>query len=427
MIKIYNLEEIALKEILKRNTTDTDVSADVSKILENVKTNGDNALIEYTEKFDGAKLSELEVTTKEIEEAYSLCSKELIAVINEAAENIRDYHKNQITKGFTIKKENGVILGQNILPIKSVGIYVPGGTASYPSTVLMNAIPAKIAGVKEIIMVTPPAKDGKIKPSVLAAAKISGVDRIFKVGGAQAVGALAFGTESIPKVLKIVGPGNIYVATAKRIVFGTVDIDMIAGPSEILIIADETVNPAFVAADMLSQAEHDTLASSILVITSEALAKEVNKELIRQAPLLDRSEIARASISDYGKIIIAKTIDEAIEVSNELAPEHLEICVDNPFDYLPKIKNAPSIFLGKYTPEALGDYFAGTNHTLPTAGTAKFSSPLGVLDFVKRSQFTFYTEEALKDVSEKIALFAFEEGLDAHGKSVLIRFEKEKA
>lgn len=427
MIKIYNLEEIALKEILKRNTTNIDVSADVVKILESVKTNGDKALIEYTEKFDGAELSELEVTAKEIDKAYSLCSKELIAVINEAAENIRDYHKNQITKGFTIKKENGIVIGQNILPIKSVGIYVPGGTASYPSTVLMNAIPAKIAGVNEIIMVTPPAKDGKIKPSVLAAAKISGVDRIFKIGGAQAVGALAFGTESIPKVLKIVGPGNIYVATAKRIVFGTVDIDMIAGPSEILIIADKTANPAFVAADMLSQAEHDALASAILVTTSESLAKEVNRELKRQMPLLDRSEIAGASIKDFGKIIIAETIDEAIEVSNELAPEHLEVCVDNPFDYLSKIKNAPSIFLGKYTPEALGDYFAGTNHTLPTGGTAKFSSPLSVLDFVKRSQFTYYTEQALKDVSDKIALFAFEEGLDAHGKSVLIRFEKEKA
>lgn len=425
MIKIYNLDEIALKEILKRNITETDVSANVVEILENVKINGDRALFEYTESFDGAKLSSLEVTAEEIEEAYSLCSKELIAVLNEAAENIRDYHKKQVTKGFKIEKENGVILGQNILPIESVGIYVPGGTASYPSTVLMNAIPAKIAGVKKLIMVTPPTKDGKIKPSVLAAAKISGVDRIFKVGGAQGIGALAYGTESVPKVLKIVGPGNIYVATAKRIVFGMVDIDMIAGPSEILIIADETANPVFVAADMLSQAEHDTLASSVLVTTSEALAKEVCNELEKQIPLLKRSEIARASIENYGKIIIAKTIDETIEISNELAPEHLEICVDNPFDYLPKIKNAPSIFLGKYTPEALGDYFAGTNHTLPTGGTAKFSSPLGVEDFVKRSQFTYYTKKALKDVSEKVALLANEEGLDAHRKSVLIRFEKE--
>lgn len=425
MIKTYNLEDIALKEILERNMADTDVSADVSVILENVKTNGDKALIEYTEKFDKAKLNTLEVTKEEIQKAYSLCSKELIAVLNEAAENIRDYHKNQAAKGFSIKKENGVVLGQNILPIKSVGIYVPGGTASYPSTVLMNAIPAKIAGVKEIIMVTPPDKDGKIKPSVLAAAKIAGVDKVFKVGGAQAIGALAFGTESIPKVLKIVGPGNIYVATAKKMVFGTVDIDMIAGPSEILIIADDTCNPVFVAADMLSQAEHDTLACSILVTTSESLARKVSIELEKQIPLLDRSEIAAASIAGYGKIIIVKTIDEAVEVANELAPEHLEICVDNPFDYLPKIENAPSIFLGKYTPEALGDYFAGTNHTLPTAGTAKFSSPLGVEDFVKRSQYTYYTKEALNAVSEKVALFAFEEGLGAHAKSVLIRFEKE--
>ncbi len=425
MIKIYNYNEINQDEIIRRSKTDIDVGSIVSDIISDVRSRGDKALFDYTERFDKVKLKALEVTQSEIDNAFSLCSDELINALKEAKHNIIEYHKNQLKDGFCVRKENGAVLGQKVLPLKSVGIYVPGGTASYPSSVLMNAIPAKLAGVPEIIMVTPPSKDGGIKPSVLCAAEIAGVDRIFKIGGAQAVAALTFGTESVPKVFKIIGPGNIFVSEAKRQVFGQVDIDMIAGPSEILIIADEGSNPAYVAADMLSQAEHDKLASSVLVTTSKNLAQEVSNELERQLPILDRSEIARESIENYGKIIIVSSIEEAIEVANELAPEHLEICVDKPFDYLDKIENAASVFLGNNTPEALGDYFAGTNHTLPTGGTAKFSSPLSVDDFIKKIQYTYYTHDALHAVSDKIALLAFEEGLGAHAKSTLIRFENE--
>lgn len=425
MIIIYNYNEINQDEIIRRSKTDIDVGSIVSDIISDVRSRGDKALFDYTERFDKVKLKALEVTQSEIDNAFSLCSDELINALKEAKHNIIEYHKNQLKDGFCVRKENGAVLGQKVLPLKSVGIYVPGGTASYPSSVLMNAIPAKLAGVPEIIMVTPPSKDGGIKPSVLCAAEIAGVDRIFKIGGAQAVAALTFGTESVPKVFKIIGPGNIFVSEAKRQVFGQVDIDMIAGPSEILIIADEGSNPAYVAADMLSQAEHDKLASSVLVTTSKNLAQEVSNELERQLPILDRSEIARESIENYGKIIIVSSIEEAIEVANELAPEHLEICVDKPFDYLDKIENAASVFLGNNTPEALGDYFAGTNHTLPTGGTAKFSSPLSVDDFIKKIQYTYYTHDALHAVSDKIALLAFEEGLGAHAKSTLIRFENE--
>ncbi len=425
MIKIYNYNEINKDKILRRDNTVSNVDSIVSSIISDVRARGDKALFDYTERFDKVKLTRLEVTQTEIENAFSLCSDELINALEQAKQNIIEFHKNQIKEGFCVTKENGEILGQKVLPLKSVGIYVPGGTASYPSSVLMNAIPARLAGVKQIIMVTPALKDGGIKPSVLCAAKIAGVDRIFKIGGAQAVGALAYGTESVPRVLKIIGPGNIFVAQAKRQVFGQVDIDMIAGPSEILIIADESSNPAYIAADLLSQAEHDRLASSVLVTTSKSLAKKVSIELEKQLPLLDRSDIAGESIENFGKIIIVSSIDEAIMVSNELAPEHLEICLDDPFLYLDKIENAGSVFLGYNTPEALGDYFAGTNHTLPTGGTAKFSSPLSVDDFIKKIQYTFYTRDALHAACDKIVLLALEEGLSAHAKATLIRFEKE--
>ena len=349
---------------------------------------------------------------------------EFVEIIKEAAENIRDFHKRQVRNSFVISEKDGVVTGQKVMPIEKVGLYVPGGTAAYPSTVLMDSIPAKIAGCSEIVMVTPPMKDGKVNPVILAAAKIAGVDRIFKVGGAQAIAALAYGTESVPKVDKIVGPGNAYVAEAKKQVFGKVNIDMIAGPSEILVVADNTCNPAYVAADLLSQAEHDKMASAVLVTDSYELAKAVSEELEKQTPLLPRAEIARCSIDNNGKIIVAENnLMLAIDIANEIAPEHLEICVDNPFDYLDKIKHAGSIFMGKYCPEALGDYFAGPNHTLPTSGTARFSSPLSVDDFVKKSQFTYYTRDALSKVADKVSYFAKKEGLHAHAKSATIRFE----
>ena len=346
-----------------------------------------------------------------------------IEILKEAKENIFAFHKRQVNNSFVINEKEGTVIGQKVIPLSKVGLYVPGGTAAYPSSVLMNCIPAVIAGCDEIVMVTPPSKDGTVNPVILAAAKIAGVGRIFKIGGAQAVAALAYGTESVPRVDKIVGPGNRFVAQAKRMVFGQVDIDMIAGPSEILVIADSTCNPRFVAADMLSQAEHDRLASAILLTDSEDLAAAVSKELEIQIPMLSRNEIARASVDGYGAILIVDSIDEAIEISNEIAPEHLELCVDNPFDLLSKVRNAGSVFLGKNCPEALGDYFAGPNHTLPTSGTAKFSSPLSVEDFVKRTQFTYYTREALGEVYSKIAYFAEKEGLTAHAKSATIRFE----
>lgn len=424
MIKIFDINKLTLDEILSRDTSATGVEEIVSDIIKNVKENGDKALYEYCEKFDKVKLSALEVTEEEIEEAMAFVEPKFIEIIKEAAANITEYHKNQVQKGFEFKKENGIVLGQKVLPVKRAGLYVPGGTAAYPSTVLMDTIPAKIAGVKELCITTPPSKDGKVNPVILAAAKIAGADRIFKVGGAQAIAALAYGTEIIPKVDKIVGPGNVFVAEAKRQVYGLVSIDMIAGPSEILVIADATCNPEFVAADLLSQAEHDKLASAVLVTDSKELAEKVQAELERQVALLPREEIARTSIDNNGKIIIVDSIEQAIEISNEIAPEHLEVCVDNPFDYLDMIENAGSIFLGKMCPEALGDYFTGTNHTLPTSGTAKFSSPLSVDDFVKKSAYSYYTPEALGEVAEKVAFFAEKEGLSAHARSATVRLKK---
>ena len=427
MIRIYESLSCPIDEIMGRteNTIGEGVADAVADIIYNVRKNGDSAVLDYTEKFDGARPEKLEITKAEIDNAFDRVDSKLIAVISEAAENIRKFHEKQVRQSFIMNEKEGTVLGQKITALEKVGLYVPGGTARYPSSVLMNAIPAKIAGVDEIIMVTPPDKDGSIPDVLLATAKIAGVDRIFKVGGAQAIAALAYGTETIPAVYKIVGPGNIFVAEAKRQVFGKVSIDMIAGPSEILVIADGTCSSANVAADLLSQAEHDKLASAVLVTDSKELAYAVSEELERQIPLLERAEIARASIDSFGKIFITKSLEDSIDVANEIAPEHLELCVDNPFDYLPKIKNAGSIFLGKYCPESLGDYFAGPNHTLPTGGTAKFSSPLSVDDFIKKSSFIYYTKDALSKDYEKVAMFAEKEGLTAHAASARIRFGKE--
>ena len=424
MIKIMKYGTVSADEIFYRGKTSFDVADIVTDIIENVKQNGDRALFEYCEKFDKAKLSSLEVTNEEIEEAFSLVEERFINILEQAAENIREFHKKQVRNSFIINEHDGIVTGQKVTPIEKVGLYVPGGTAAYPSTVLMDSIPAKIAGCKEICITTPPSADGKVNPVILAAAKIAGVDRIFKVGGAQAVAALAYGTETVPKVDKIVGPGNAFVAEAKRQVFGRVSIDMIAGPSEILVIADSKSDPRFVAADLLSQAEHDRMASAVLVTDSEDLAVKVQQEIENQLKTLPREEIARESIDNNGKIIVADNLEDVIAVSNEIAPEHLELCVDNPFDYLDKIKNAGSIFMGRYCPEALGDYFAGPNHTLPTSGTARFSSPLSVDDFVKKSQYTYYTKEALSRVAEDVAFFAEKEGLSAHARSATVRIEK---
>lgn len=425
MIKIMNIEDTKTSDILTRDINlETGVEEIVSGVIENVKQNGDKALFEYCEKFDGAKLSLLEVSKEEIDEAYKNEAPEFIKTIELAKENIHKFHSHQVRNNFIINDSDGVILGQKITPIEKVGIYVPGGTARYPSSVLMNAVPAKIAGVSEIVMVSPPDKDGNLPSSILAAAKIAGVDRVFKLGGAQAVAALALGTESVPKVDKIVGPGNIFVATAKRKLYGIVDIDMIAGPSEILVLADGTCNPKYVAADLLSQAEHDKLATAVLITDSEKLASEVSAELEKQISELPRSEIARASIDDNGKIIIVKDMKQAVEISNIIAPEHLEVCVDDPFSLLNLIKNAGSIFLGKNVPESLGDYLAGPNHTLPTSGTARFSSPLSVDDFIKKSSYIYYTGEALARVKDDVVRFAEREGLSAHARAVSKRFEK---
>ena len=425
MIKIYKYGEVSNSEIFARDNIDSGVESIVTDIIENVKANGDKALFEYCEKFDKVTLSSLEVSEEEIENAFKIADPEFVNIVKEAAENIRAFHEKLVRNSFIISEKDGVITGQKVTPIEKVGLYVPGGTAAYPSTVLMDSIPAKIAGCREIVMVTPPSKDGSVNPNILAAAKIAGVTRIFKVGGAQAIAALAYGTESVPCVDKIVGPGNAFVAEAKKQVFGKVSIDMIAGPSEILVVADATCNPAYVAADLLSQAEHDKMASAVLVTDTMELANAVSKELERQIPMLPRAEIARYSIDNNGKIIVAENnLMLAIDIANEIAPEHLEICVDNPFEYLDKIKHAGSIFMGKYCPEALGDYFAGPNHTLPTSGSARFSSPLSVDDFVKKSQFTYYTREALSNVYGKVAAFAEKEGLHAHAKSATIRFEE---
>ena len=423
MIKIMKYGEVSPKEIFARGKTSFDVGDIVTDIIENVKQNGDKALFEYCEKFDKAKLTSLEVSEEEIEEAYSLVEPRFIEILEKAAENIREFHKKQVRNSFIINEHDGIVTGQKVTPIEKVGLYVPGGTAAYPSTVLMDSIPAKIAGCSEISITTPPSADGKVNPVILAAAKIAGVNRIFKIGGAQAIAALSYGTETVPKVDKIVGPGNAFVAEAKRQVFGLVSIDMIAGPSEILVIADKGSDPRFVAADLLSQAEHDKMASAVLVTDSFDLAQKVAEEIEKQLKELPREEIARVSIDTNGKIIVADDIADVIAVSNEIAPEHLELCVDNPFDYLDKIKNAGSIFMGRYCPEALGDYYAGPNHTLPTSGTARFSSPLSVDDFVKKSQYTYYTKEALSRVAEDVAFFAEKEGLSAHAKSATIRFK----
>ena len=424
MIKIYKYGEVANSEIFARENISSNVEGVVSEIIKNVIENGDRALYEYSEKFDKAILTTLLVSEEEINEAFMAVEPKFIEIIKEAAENIREFHKRQVRGSFIINEKDGVVIGQKVMPIEKVGLYVPGGTAAYPSTVLMDSIPAKIAGCSEIVMVTPPTREGKVNPVILAAAKIAGVDKIFKVGGAQAVAALAYGTESVPKVDKIVGPGNAFVAEAKKQVFGKVSIDMIAGPSEILVVADSTCNPKHIAADLLSQAEHDRMASAVLVTDSYEFAKLVSAELERQIPELPRAEIARYSIDNNGKIIVAENnLSLAIDIANEIAPEHLELCVDNPFDYLDKVKHAGSIFMGKNCPEALGDYFAGPNHTLPTSGTARFSSPLGVDDFVKKSQFTYYTADALSKVADKVSYFAKKEGLDAHAKSATVRFE----
>ncbi|MBQ6846862.1 MAG: histidinol dehydrogenase [Oscillospiraceae bacterium] len=426
MIKILKYGEVENSEIFARVEAKVDVEGIVSDIIADVRKRGDEALFEYCEKFDRAKLTSLSVSEEEIQEAFESVSPKFLEILEKAASNIRKFHSRQVRNSFIINDEDGIVVGQKIIPVDRAGLYVPGGTAAYPSTVLMDSIPAVIAGVREVVMVTPPGPDGKINPVILAAAKIAGVKRIFKLGGAQAIAALAYGTESVPKVDKIVGPGNAFVAEAKKQVFGTVSIDMIAGPSEILVVADKTANPAHLAADLLSQAEHDKMASAVLVCDSIDLANKVSEELERQILLLPRSEIARESIDMNGKIIVAENLSAAIEISNELAPEHLELSVDNPFDYLDKIRHAGSIFMGKNCPEALGDYFAGPNHTLPTSGAAKFSSPLSVDDFIKKSQYTYYTKEALSRVAEDIAYFAEAEGLSAHARSALIRLEEEK-
>lgn len=423
MISIYKFREVAPEEIFARGENQIDVSEPVAAIIANVRKNGDAALLQYAKQFDKADLGCLEVPATQLDAAVAALDPELRSILEEAAVNIRDFHSRQVRQSFVVTEKDGVVLGQKVTPIDKVGLYIPGGTAAYPSTVLMNAIPAKIAGCPEIVMVSPPSCNGDINSVILAAARIAGVDRVFRTGGAQAVAALAYGTETVPRVDKIVGPGNAYVAEAKRQVFGQVAIDMIAGPSEILVVADATCQAKFVAADLLSQAEHDKMASAVLVTDSPELAIAVQAEIERQLELLPRREIARASIDSNGKIIVADDLMQAIEIANTIAPEHLELCVDNPFEYLDKVRHAGSIFMGKNCPEALGDYFAGPNHTLPTSGTARFSSPLSVDDFVKKSQFTYYTSSALQAVSAKVARFARQEGLEAHARSAEVRFE----
>ena len=425
MIRIMSMGQVPAEEIFNRNIPTSNVSETVAEIIREVRARGDSALRDYTAKFDGAVLDSLIVSPEEMEEAFKQVEPEFLAVLEKAAANIRKFHSRQVRNSFVINDENGIIMGQKVIPVDRAGLYVPGGTAAYPSTVLMDLIPAKIAGVPEIVMATPPGRDGKINPAILAAAKVGGADLIVKVGGAQAIAAMAYGTESVPKTDKIVGPGNAFVAEAKRQVYGTVSIDMIAGPSEILVVADGRSNPRHVAADLLSQAEHDRTASAVLVTDSMELALAVQKEIERQLPLLEREQIARVSIEQQGKIIVTENLREAIRAANEIAPEHLELCVDNPFDYLDEIRHAGSVFLGRNCPEALGDYMAGPNHTLPTQGTARFSSPLSVDDFVKKTQFTYFTREALNRVAEDVALFARKEGLTGHANSALSRGEED--
>lgn len=413
-----------IKELkLRAENSDKDVVPAVSEIINNVRKKGDKAVYDYTVKFDGKAPEKTEITKEEIEELIKDCEPLFMEAITKAAANIKDFHARQVQQSWLTTKENGVIMGQRVRGLKRVGIYVPGGTAAYPSSVLMNAIPAKLAGVEEVIMVTPPCKDGKPNPNIMAAAKIAGVDRVFLMGGAQAVAALAYGTETVPKVDKIVGPGNIFVATAKKLLYGVVDIDMIAGPSEILIVADKTANPKFLAADLMSQAEHDRLASSILLTTSDEIAVETEKEVLRQVEKLSRKDIIEYSLSNFGAIIVCSDMTQAVDFANELAPEHLEVCCENPMEYVGKLHNAGSVFLGNYSPEPLGDYFAGPNHVLPTSGTARFFSPLSVDSFVKKSSFIYYTEDALKKDAELIEEFAKKEGLTAHANSITVRFE----
>ncbi|MBE6568948.1 MAG: histidinol dehydrogenase [Ruminococcaceae bacterium] len=425
MIRTFIKKDIPIEKILERGDMASGVEEIVAGIIADVRANGDEALYRMTEKFDKVKLDSLLVTQAEVDEAYNALDDEMKKILTESAANIEAFHRHQVRNNFVVNDKDGVVLGQKITPIARVGLYVPGGTAPLLSSVLMNAIPAKIAGCGEIAMTTPPGKDGKVNPAILAAAKVAGVTKIYKMGGAQAIAALAYGTESVSPVDKIVGPGNAFVAEAKKQVFGRVSIDMIAGPSEILVLADKTCDPVVVAADMLSQAEHDKMASAILVTDCAELAAKVTEELERQIPKLPRAEIARVSIDTGSKIIITETFEEAIDMANEIAPEHLEVMCDNPFDYLSKIKNAGSIFLGKNCPEALGDYFAGPNHVLPTSGTAKFSSPLSVDDFIKKSSFIYYTEEALQAVGEKVYTFAGREQLDAHARSAVVRFRRD--
>lgn len=422
-IKADGVQEVEFLAKLgeRSRNTNKDVTETVSEIINNVMMNGDKAVREYTIKFDGKAPDAFEVPKEELTALTANCDPEFIATLKKAADNIRNFHERQKQQSWLTTKDNGVIMGQRIRGLKRVGLYVPGGTAAYPSSVLMNAIPAKIAGVSELIMVTPPGKDGKPNPDIMAAAAIAGVDRVFLMGGAQAVAALAYGTESVPKVDKIVGPGNIFVATAKKLLYGTVDIDMIAGPSEILVLADESANPKFLAADLMSQAEHDKLASAILITTSDKLAEDTTKEIYRQVEELSRKDIIEYSLDNYGVIIVCDTMERAIELANELAPEHLEVCCENPMEYVGKLDNAGSVFLGNYSPEPLGDYFAGPNHVLPTSGTARFFSPLSVDTFVKKSSFIYYTEDALKNDSDDIIRFANTEGLTAHANSIIVR------
>lgn len=422
-IKADGVQEVEFLAKLgeRSRNTNKDVTETVSEIINNVMMNGDKAVREYTIKFDGKAPDTFEVPKEELTALTANCDPEFIATLKKAADNIRNFHERQKQQSWLTTKDNGVIMGQRIRGLKRVGLYVPGGTAAYPSSVLMNAIPAKIAGVSELIMVTPPGKDGKPNPDIMAAAAIAGVDRVFLMGGAQAVAALAYGTESVPKVDKIVGPGNIFVATAKKLLYGTVDIDMIAGPSEILVLADESANPKFLAADLMSQAEHDKLASAILITTSDKLAEDTIKEIYRQVEELSRKDIIEYSLDNYGVIIVCDTMKRAIELANELAPEHLEVCCENPMEYVGKLDNAGSVFLGNYSPEPLGDYFAGPNHVLPTSGTARFFSPLSVDTFVKKSSFIYYTENALQNDSDDIIRFANTEGLTAHANSIIVR------
>ena len=427
MIRIAKADGVSARELINQlkarsGEIDRKVTSAVTDILNNVKQNGDDAVREYTLKFDGHMPSKFEISREEIDSSPDKCDRDFILAVYKAADNIRDFHARQKQQSWLEPKQNGVILGQRIRGLKRVGVYVPGGTAAYPSSVLMNVIPAKIAGVKEIVMVTPPQKDGTANPDILAAAKIAGVDRVFLMGGAQAVAALAYGTQSVPKVDKIVGPGNIFVATAKKLLYGTVDIDMIAGPSEILIVADKSANPKFLAADLMSQAEHDKMASAILLTTSEETANETAKELSRQMQTLERRDIIEQSLNDFGAIIVCKDISEAVDFANELAPEHLELAVENPMEYIGRVDNAGSVFLGHYSPEPLGDYFAGPNHVLPTSGTARFFSPLSVDSFIKKSSFIYYTEPALSEAKDDIIKLAETEGLTAHANSIKVRF-----